>query len=112
MPRTAIAVQSVQRNKGAQLASATPDVGNGNSFVNDGKTVLVVTNRSGVTVNVTVRSVACSHGRTLDVVVPVVAGADGEVGPFDINIFNQADGTVNVDWDVSASIKVTPRSIA
>jgi hypothetical protein len=106
MPRTAIALQTITRNAGAVLTEVTPDAVNGNNFVNDGKTELVVHNGDAAPHTCTVRSVACSHGRTGDIVTVVAAGKRAVIGPLDQNAFNQPDGTVNVDWDASTSVKV------
>lgn len=109
MARTALAIQSIPANSGAQLTSATPDAGNGNYFPNDGQTVLVVYNGDASSKTVTVVSVPCSHGRSGDVAVTVAAGAQAELGPFQTDTFNQADGTVQVNWSASTSVKVTAR---
>lgn len=109
MPRTSIAIQSIPRNGGAQLVSVTPDAANGNSFTNDGKTELIVHNGDAAPHTVTVRSVNDPYGRTGDVAVPVAAGERAFLGPFEQNLFNQADGTVNVDWTASTSMKVATR---
>lgn len=109
MPRTAIAVQTVQANKAAQLTSVTPDAVNQNNFVNDGNTELVVHNGDAAAKTVTIASVPCEHGRTGDVAQVVAAGERAILGPFDKLLFNQADGTVNVDWSASTNVKVAAR---
>jgi hypothetical protein len=109
MPRTAIAIQKIAANSGAQLVSVTPDAGNGNNFTNDGRTELIVHNSDAAPHTVTVKSVACSHGRTGDIAVPVAAGERAFLGPFDPGGFNQSDGTVNVDWTASTGMKVATR---
>ena len=106
MARTALAVQELPLNSGALLTEATPDAANGNNFPNDGHIELVVHNGDASSKTITVRSVACSHGRTGDVVVVVTAGNRAVLGPFATDIFNQVDGSVNVDWSASTSVKV------
>lgn len=110
MPRTALAVQEIQAGKAAQLAGPAADQANGNSFVNDGHTRLVVKNGDASSRTITVVSKACSHGRTGDVSQPVAAGEVAVLGPFDPATFNQTDGTVNVDWSASTpgTVKCTP----
>jgi hypothetical protein len=110
--RTAITVQAIQRNKSASLTMATPDSVNGNSFSNDGATVLVVQNTDSSSHTCTVHSVACSHGRTGDIAEVVAAGELHEIGPFDPAIWNQTDGTVQVDWTASTGMKVAARRMA
>jgi hypothetical protein len=109
MPRTAIAIQSVAGNNGAQLNEVTPDAVNGNMFDNDGRTRLVVHNGDAASKTVTVRAIACSHGRSVDVSQVVAAGARAVLGPFDPSLFNQPgptdQGKVYVDWSASTNVK-------
>ena len=61
-------------------------------FPNDGKVLLVMDSVTGDTLTFT--SVACSHGRT-ETLAPVVASGKMAVfGPFNPDIWNQADGCV------------------
>ncbi|MCU1285932.1 MAG: hypothetical protein JWO13_2282 [Acidobacteriales bacterium] len=110
MPRTALAIQQITRNNGAQLVSVVPDAANGNNYVNDGRTELIVHNGDAAPHSVTIKSVpAGDYGRSGDIVVAVAAGERAALGPFDKVGFNQADGTVNVDWTSSVSMKVATR---
>lgn len=109
MARTAIAVQQIKKNSSGTVAFAAADSANGMSFPNDGTTKLMVKNSSGAPINVTVASVACSHGRTSDVVQAVAAAAEAQFGPFDPSLFNQGGGvggSVNVDFSAAASVTV------
>jgi hypothetical protein len=109
MARTAIAIQSVGGNGGAQLTEVTPDAVNGSMFDNDGRTRLVVHNGDAASKTVTIRAVSCSHGRSVDVVQVVAAGARAVFGPFDQSLFNQPgptdQGKVYVDWSASTNVK-------
>lgn len=112
MARTSLPLQQISSNNGAQLTQAGADQANGNLFVNDGKTRLVVQNGDGVSRTVTVRGVPCSHGRSVDLAVPVAAGALAVIGPFAQDLYNQtgADlGSVYVDYaaGTTAACKVT-----
>jgi hypothetical protein len=110
MARTAIAIQSVSGNSGAQLTSVTPDQANGNMFDNDGRTRLVVHNGDATSKTVTITGVTCSHGRTSNIVQAVAAGERAVFGPFEPSLFNQPgpsdQGKVYVDWSASTSVKV------
>jgi hypothetical protein len=107
MARTAIAVQQVQKNKSGALTFAAADQANGMSFPNDGNTILRVKNTSGSPINVTVASVACSHGRTSDIVQAVAATTgDVQIGPLDAPLFNQTGGVVNVDFSAATGVTV------
>lgn len=103
--RTAIALQSIPKNNGAQIATVAADSVNGMQFQNDGTVELHVAQGTGARV-VTVRSVPCSHGRTSDVVVNVAANFQATLGPFDPSLFNQAGGVVNVDFDAATNTTV------
>lgn len=117
MPRTALAIQEIRRNNGAQLTDNNADVTNGQIFDNDGNTILVVHNGDASSRTCTVKGVACSHGRTADVAVAVAAGARAEIGPFDQALFNQSGadaGKVHVDWSAATptTVKITPVRLA
>lgn len=109
MARTSIAVQSKTKNTGVTVSYAAADSVNGMQVVNDGNTELIVVNASGSSINCTVRSVACSHGRTSDLVQAVAAATTAHIGPFDPALFNQGGGVggiVNVDFSAAASVTV------
>lgn len=112
MPRTSLAVQTIVRNSGAQCAEPGADQANGNVFINDGKTRLIIRNGDASPRTATVRSVLCSHGRSGDITCgPIAAGTSAECGPFDIPLYNQSDGiSVNVDWSAgtTSACKCTP----
>jgi hypothetical protein len=114
MARTAIAVQQVAKNSGAQLTSVTPDAVNGNILPNDGNTELIVHNGDASSKTVTITSVACSHGRTSNLAVPVAAGERAVIGPLEPGAWNQSGadaGKVYVDWSASTNVKVAARQI-
>lgn len=113
MARTALAIQDIPANSGAQLVTAAPDSANGNMFDNDGTVELVVRNGSGAPVTPTIVSVPCSHGRSGDQAPAIAAGAMAVLGPFSPDLFNQRSGVdagkVYVNWSASASVTVTAR---
>jgi len=117
MPRTNITLQEVGKNKGAELTDVNADQANGMMFDNDGRTELIIHNGDGSTRTVTGVSVACSHGRTLDVAVPVATLKRGILGPLDPDIFNQKSGTdigkVYVDFSAgtTTAVKVHARRV-
>jgi hypothetical protein len=65
--RTTLALQAVAKNDGVRrgLAPVATDSVNGMQFQNDGTVELTYLNNSGGTRTVTIRSVACSHGRSV-----------------------------------------------
>lgn len=109
MPRTALVIQNNPSNAGAQCANAGADQANGNSFANSGRVRLVIQNGDASPRTATFNGVACSHGRSTNLAVVIAASAQGFVGPLDPSIFNQSDGTVQLDWSAgtTAAVKVT-----
>lgn len=62
--------------------------GGGDTFDNDGKTLLHVKNGGGGSINVTANaSIACNQGHDHDAVVAVPAGGERIIGPFPLNQF-------------------------
>jgi hypothetical protein len=105
--RTTLALQAVAKNDGvAAVSTSAADSVNGMQFQNDGTVELIFFNSSGGTRTVTVRSVACSHGRTSDRVYAQLNTNTSKLGPFDPALFNQANGMVNVDIDSATGVTV------
>ena len=112
MARTAIAVTTIAAGPTlhAAVTEATADTSNGNSLVNpDGRTILLVRNASGSSINITITSVADPDtGRTGDIGPQAVAnGALRAFGPFPPHLFNQSDGTVSVTSSASTGVNVS-----
>lgn len=82
------------------------DNGNGNNFVNTGRTILLVT-RSGGTVNVTFTSVGPNKHTLNDTLTQtpaggaVTAGKIGVFGPFPTAIYG---GTVTIGYDTGTNV--------
>ena len=82
----------------------------GDTFTNDGNTVLVVDNASGASIDVTVDSpTLCNQGEAHDVVVSVGAGAQKMIGPFPVDRFST---TVSVTYSATTSVTVAARKVA
>lgn len=84
----------------------------GDAFVNDGKTLLRVTNGSGGSINVTIAS-QYSVNQALppgtanaNQVVAVGAGATKYIGPFPRGSWNDANGKVQVSYSAVTSVTV------
>lgn len=103
MARAAITVNALGYAGGATVVWTAADKTNDHSFVNDGKTLLLVKNGSGGAMSITVKSVKDEHGRTGDVVLSLADSAEGVFGPFKPSIFNQTGGVVNVDIDADTT---------
>lgn len=76
----------------------------GDTFANDGRTVLHVKNGSAAAITATVDSVtACDQGFDHDAAVSVPAGGERVIGPFDQRRFG---ATVTVNYSATASVSV------
>jgi len=108
MAATALTVVEIPRwGIGVDPGYESADSANGNSFVNDGKTRLIVRNGGGSSINVTVTSPASplTANEQLAKVTAVPAGEDRIFGPFKRAVFND-DGAVIVDFSDDTSVTV------
>lgn len=80
----------------------------GDTFANDGNTMLFVKNGSGVSVTVTINSqTLCNYGFDHDIVVALAAGAEIAFPRLDTIRFNDpATGLVNVIYSAVTSVTV------
>lgn len=103
MPRTALTITDVTRAGVTQPSQQNGDNANGNSLAyNDGKIILEVNNTSGGALNCTIGIPGTIDSvSTAGKVVSVGAGATTYIGPFPPALYNQSDGTVNVDVTAS-----------
>jgi hypothetical protein len=100
-----LAVQDTVLTGGILTLAAA--AGGGDSFVNDGRTTLVVNNGSGSSINVTITSpTPCSHGGLHDLVVAVGAGVQKGIGPFSVERFG---ASVAIAYSLATSITVAAR---
>lgn len=108
MARTALTVNAVVET-GTTL-SATSANADGHSLVNTARAnqlFLYVNNGGGSSINVTIQTPGTVRGLAIaDQVVAVGAGAIKLIGPFDPSFYNQAAGTVYVDFSSVTSVTV------
>lgn len=105
MPRTALTVQNISLS-GLAPSYAAADATNGNNFANDGSVFLHVKNTGAGACTVTIQTPGKVAGVDIAEVtlsVPATSG-DKMIGPFDPTVFNQSDGTVNVDWSTGTGV--------
>lgn len=115
MAFTSFPVTTVGRNASGAVTYSAVDAANGNTLVNDGKTSLWIKNGSGVSITATVVSVPDSNGRTGDLVITIVAGAEFAVGCLDPALFNQRSGDVgqvHVTFSAGTSVTMAAVSVA
>mgnify|MGYP005823896815 CR=1 FL=1 len=110
--RTALVPQQITRAGLAPAFSAA--VADGHSVANDGHVFIEVKNASGSAVTVTVQTPGMVDGLAiaeLQVSVPATNG-DKMIGPFPPGIYNQADGTIYVDFSAVTSVTVAALRMA
>ncbi len=110
MPRVALTVNPVVITGVLEaLVSAETD---GNSILNTGGNLgvswLEVVNGAGSPINVTIKTPGLVRGLAIaEQVIAVANGTRQKIGPFDsASIYNQADGTVHIDYSSVTTITV------
>ncbi len=117
MARDTVTVTSTVR-AGVSPALNTPSAANNAEMANDGRTVFLFMNGLGAAsaqeTAVIVQQVADPYGRTEnDSAFAAVVDALSTFGPFSPALYNQSDGTVQIDYDaVSAEARVCGLHIA
>ncbi len=117
MARDTVTVTSTVR-AGVAPALTTPSAANNAEMANDGRTVFLFMNGLGAAsvqeTAVTVQQVDDPYGRTEnDAAFASVVDALSTFGPFPPLLYNQSDGTVQIDYDaVSAEARVCGLHIA
>ncbi|WP_181349394.1 hypothetical protein [Thalassobacillus sp. CUG 92003] len=101
MARTQLTITDSELS-GADVVFDSVDGTEGNVFPNSNNDYLFVKNDDASSIDVTVLSVPCSHGRTQDEVKSVAAGATAVLGPFPRALFGE-----NVAVDFSSATSVT-----
>jgi hypothetical protein len=105
MARTVLPVQQVARTGLIPAYSAAN--ADGHSIANDGRVFHHVKNGSGSSINVTMPTpVTVDDLAVADLVVAIAAGAEKMIGPFPPGIYNQADGTMHVDYSAVTTVTV------
>ncbi len=104
MARDTITVTATVR-AGVMPTVTTPNAGNGAEFANNGRTVVVYVSGLGGTAvgagarTVVVQQVADPYGRTEnDSAFAITNDAVATFGPFPPALYNQTDGTVQLDY--------------
>ena len=117
MARDTITVTSTVR-AGVAPALTTPNAGNNAEMANDGRTVFLYINGMGAAsvqaTAVTIQQVADPYGRIQnDSAFSAALDVLSAYGPFSPLLYNQSDGTVQIDYDaVSANARVCGLHIA
>lgn len=105
MAATALTVQQIVRSGlKPSLAAANAD---GNYFDNNGRVYLEVKNDDTASKTVTIQTPGTVDGLAIaDLEVTVTAGESRKIGPFPTNIYNDANGRVNVSYSDVTSVTV------
>ena len=104
MPRTALAVQAAAIS-GLETVYTAANV-DGHSVANNGEMFLHVKNAAVADITVTLVSIPDPWGRVEDRAVIVTAEEERMIGPIPPLLFNQADGTVNVNFTAVATVTI------
>lgn len=105
MARTASAVQQIVRTGLTPAYSAAN--ADGHSIANDGRVFQHIKNGSGSSINVTAQTPATVDGLAVaERVVAIPAGEERMIGPFQPGIYNQADGSVYIDYSAVTTVTV------
>ena len=95
-------VQTVTRSGITPTKNA---VASSDNFVNDGRTVLHVTNGSGGSLTVTIVTPNTSDGLAVaDRTVTIPNGEERVIGPFPRSVYNDSDGNVTVQFSATTSV--------
>lgn len=109
MARVALTPQDIVIT-GLNATYSSADATNDHSVANGrGDVMIHVVNGGGGAINVTVPTPAtAAQGLTIqDPTISVPAGQDRFIGPFDLGVFNQSDGTgVYIDLDSDTSVTI------
>jgi len=93
---------------GAEVTLATADDGAGDSFENDGRTMLEIENSTGGEVDVTVKGQRnCNYGEKHDLVLTVADASTKVYGPFDPHWFNDGQGQAHLEYS-AAGLTLAP----
>ncbi len=109
--RTALPV-TFASHAGTTISLSGCDLVNGNAFLNNGPTVLLVRNTGASPVTLTIRTNDIVDGdlivpnRTVSIPVSTAASPIEMLGTFLTDIYNQIDGTVFLDCSAALSIAV------
>lgn len=107
-----LAAESITRS-GLDDPTATAADAGGDSFANDGRTILVVNNGDASPITVTIDSLELSNFETDEnLVVTVPATGKTYIGPFNKGRFNDANGRVGVTYSAVTSVTVEVLSLS
>jgi hypothetical protein len=100
-----MAAYTLQTTSLAGVAHTLTAVAASDTFLNDGRTMLVVKNGSGSPLVVTVTVQAKHRGLTItNPTATVAAGATAFLGPYAPDLFNASTGSVTVAYDATTTI--------
>ena len=89
-------------------AAMTAAVADGHSFVNDGRTVLLIQNTNGATRTITVQTPGTVDGLAVADLTITVAATTGRLmtATFPKSVYNQNGGVVYLDYSATAGLLV------
>jgi hypothetical protein len=107
MARTALTVQQINRNPLTPTYSSANGSG-GNSIPNNDGQIFVIVKTVGTGCVVTVSTPGTVDGLAIaDKTYTLGTNAERHIGPFPPNVYNQADGSVYLDFDSVTSVTLS-----
>lgn len=106
MAATPLTVTAVSK-AGAAIATANSNTTDGNTFANDGRTFLYLSNPGASTAVVTVATGASVGGFAVaDQTITLLTTVEKIAGPFDPALFNDANGLVTITFSDAGAADV------
>ena len=99
--RTEIVVQDIKAYEGKVPTFGAVDQVNGNQFINDGRTIILVKAGVAGAGDVTVQGIQDSNRRNGNTVLTLANDDDGYIGAFPLELYGQSGGKVFIDFDVA-----------
>lgn len=109
MARVALTLLTADRD-GISVADAalTAAIADGHSFVNDGRTVLLLQNTNAATRTITVQTPVTVDGLAVAELTITLPATTGRIitATFPRTVYNQSDGSVYIDYSATAGVLV------
>jgi len=98
MAKETLTVQKAPKRGWLELTAQSVTIADGFEFENDGTTLLYIANTAGAAV-LTPTIQKTVDGATPSKTITVAASENGVVGPFDVGVYNDSDGMVQLTTD-------------
>jgi len=114
-----LVLQTVNENGAAMIANKAACAAGGDAVVNDGRTVLVVENKAGVTQTVTITPAKTTTQQDgmgalskAAIVVAIVTLDTAVIGPFAPALFNDINGKIAITYSAVVTLNIMAVRVA